>query len=210
MATLKSIIAPVLILAVAGSLVAGFFALQPPNSLPEASGGSESVEKEPSQGAPKSGYDGLYLLKQGSIAPLIETQDAEGKLVRSADVFKKGHGLVIVFYQGVFCSVCAHQLEGFQEALPTFQEKGYDIIAVSADNAEKAMERKGKSGLAFPVIPDEARGLISNFGVVNVTAGNIAYPTVYVLNKEGRVQYTYADPLMERLQATKLLETLSQ
>jgi peroxiredoxin Q/BCP len=180
-------------------------------------GGSPSVTSTPKSTAPMevintegetSGFDGLYLLPTGSIAPQIQATSANGKTIKMESLQKKGEGSVLIFYQGVFCSVCANQLEGFQAHITDFKKKGYNLLAISADTLPDAQERQGKSGLSFPVIPDPERAIISNYGVANVTRGNIAYPTVYVIDAKGKVAFSFADEEMTRLQATDLLKKL--
>jgi glutaredoxin-dependent peroxiredoxin len=199
---LKFLVAPVLILAMLATLAVSFFAMQP--QAPQ----TKPTEAPTNTATSGSGFETLYLLPEGSIAPAINTTDAEGKPFKSADILEKGKGIIAIFYQGVFCSVCANQLEGFQKAQAEFERKGYAIVAISADDVKQAEERKAKSGLTFTVLHDEARKIISDFGVANTTRANIAYPTVYVINKENRVAYTFADPSMQRLQAQELLPKL--
>jgi glutaredoxin-dependent peroxiredoxin len=200
---IKLLVAPVLILGMLATLAVGFFSMQP--QTPPANTTPEAPKEAVASG---SGFETLYLLPEGSIAPAINTTDAEGKPFKSADVLEQGKGIVAIFYQGVFCSVCANQLEGFQKMQADFNKKGYEIVAISADDIKHAEERKAKSGLDFTVLHDEARKIISDFGVANTTRANIAYPTVYVINKENRVAYTFADASMQRLQASELLPKL--
>jgi peroxiredoxin len=202
---IKFLVAPVLILAMLATLAVSFLAMQPQQPFPSVEGKANNTTASVASG---SGFETLYLLPKGSIAPAINTTDAEGNPFKSEDVIKQGKGIVAIFYQGVFCSVCANQLEGFQQALTDFEKKGYAVVAISADDMKQAQERKAKSGLTFTVLHDEARKIISDFGVANTTRANIAYPTVYVINKENRVGYTFADASMQRLQATELLPKL--
>ena len=104
--------------------------------------------------------------------------------------------------------MCAAQLEGFQKYADAFKKKKYNLIAISADTHPEALERQGKSGLSFPVVPDPERAIISNYGVANVSRGNIAYPTIYVVDKKGRISFTFADARMTRLQAPDLLQKI--
>lgn len=45
---------------------------------------------------------------------------------------------MIIFYRGHFCSVCQPYLRGLNRILPRFEDKGVEVIAVSADSAERA------------------------------------------------------------------------
>ena len=202
---LKSWVAGLLAVGMLGGLIVALFSLD----------GSPRVEQSPAPAEEAigiegegSGFEGLYLLPKESIAPRIKATAVNGTVVDTEAFQKKGEGTVLIFYQGVFCSVCAAQLEGFQKYAEAFKKKHYNVVAISADNQADALERQGKSGLSFPVLPDPERAIISNYGVANVSRGNIAYPTVYVLNTEGRVAFTFADARMTRLQAPDLLKKL--
>jgi peroxiredoxin len=198
---MKQWVAGILAVAMLGGVAAVMFIGQPSTPTPPDAQASTAA-------SPDDAFSSLYLLPKGSIAPRVEATSAEGGTFELESLLSQGKGAIFVFYQGVFCSVCAHQLEGFQQNYKAIQDLGYEVVAVSADDTEKAMERKGKSGLSFPVIPDASRSIISEYGVANVTRANIAYPTVYVVNKEGKVAYTFADAMMTRLQASELLNTL--
>ncbi|MCE2929981.1 MAG: peroxiredoxin family protein [Vampirovibrionales bacterium] len=203
----KSVVAGLLAVGMLGGLIIALFSL----------GGSPRVEQSPAPVQEEamgiegegSGFEGLYLLPKESIAPRVKAQAVNGSVVDTDAFQKKGEGTILIFYQGVFCSVCAAQLEGFQKNLNAFKKKHYNVVAISADTHPDALERQGKSGLSFPVLPDPERAIISNFGVANVSRGNIAYPTIYVLDKAGRVSYTFADARMTRLQAPDLLKKIS-
>jgi peroxiredoxin Q/BCP len=157
----------------------------------------------------ESGFERLTLIRKGFLAPNFNTQDATGTPVSLAQYIGK-KGVVVVFYQGEFCSVCAAQLEGVQARLSEFKAKDVVVIAVSADDKAGALKRKGESGLTFPVVPDPQSKLINAFGVTNHTRGNIAYPTVYFIDKQGKVAETFADDQMQRLQAPDMLKRIEQ
>lgn len=174
---------------------------------PAETGGKPSYS--PVAGTEESGFERLTLLHKGYLAPNFKTTDATGTPV-SLEQYTGKHGLVVVFYQGEFCSVCAAQLAGIQAKLSEFKAKGVHVIAVSADEKAGALKRKGESGLTFPVVPDPQHKLISAFGVTNHTRGNIAYPTVYFIDKKGRVADTFADAQMQRLQAPNILKRIDE
>jgi peroxiredoxin Q/BCP len=171
---------------------------------PETTGGKPL---SPVTGSEESGYERLSLINRGNLVPDFKTIDAKGKMVALSSLIGQ-HGLVIVFYQGVFCSVCANQLAGIQASLSAFKARKVHVIAVSADDKPDALKRMGESGLTFPVIPDPQRKLINAFGVTNHARGNIAYPTVYFIDKQGKVADTFADPQMARLQAAEIIKKI--
>lgn len=204
---LKAIVASLMAVGMLGALIVALFTQAPQAPTEETT--PPVASEVPSISGSADAFESLYLLPKDSFAPRIQAKAANGKLVDTQAFQKKGEGTVVIFYQGVFCSVCAGQLEGFQQKASEFKKKGYNIIAISADTLPDAQARQGKSGLSFPVIPDPDRSIISNYGAVNVTRGNIAYPTVYVIDKAGKVVFSFADKEMTRLSAEDLLKTIS-
>lgn len=153
-------------------------------------------------------YQQLTLLRTGTPAPAFSTTSASGAPVSLDQYVDQKKRLVMVFYQGSFCSVCGAQLEGIQAALGTIRGLGADVLAVSADGPADARKTSGQHGLDFAVVPDRDHKLISAFGVANHAKGGIAYPAVYILEPSGTVGLAYADPHGQRLQASQIIEWL--
>ena len=55
-------------------------------------------------------------------------------------------GLVLCFYRGLHCPICASYLTEFEKLAPAFAERGYASIAVSSDGAERARGMADKIG----------------------------------------------------------------
>jgi peroxiredoxin len=199
---------------IAGMLGGTLLALAP-NAPTELSPSEQAPPAEPTAVAANSfsqagqandsGFGALTLLKPGTWPPNFSAKDATGHPV-SLSQFKGKHPVIIAFYQGVFCSVCAHQLESVQAQLGTFKQHGIEVLAVSADEPADALKRQAESGLSFPVIADPQRKVIEAFGAANRTRHNIAYPTVYFINKEGKVAFAFADAMMMRMEASQMLQ----
>lgn len=152
-------------------------------------------------------YSLLNMPKVGATAPAFTVTDAEGQQVSLSDYVGQSH-LALVFYQGYFCPVCGKQLEGMQAELDKIKAQGAQILAVSADDAEKAQKTAAERGLTFPVIPDPEKKLIDLFGVSNLAKEGIAWPAVIIIRQDGTVGYTYAHPKGIRMQAAELLTRL--
>lgn len=153
-------------------------------------------------------YDFLDLIPEGKKAPDFQTKTVDGKTLSLAGL--KGKNLVIVFYQGSFCSVCGHQLSNLQKHIDDFKAQNTEIIAVSADDAAHAMKTLGERGLSFNVVPDPNKALIKQFGVQNISKHNIAYPSAYIIDSKGTVRLSFADAAGTRLHSNDLLPRLSK
>lgn len=47
-------------------------------------------------------------------------------------------GTVVCFYRGLHCPICATYLAEFEKQAAAFAERGYEAIAISADDADRA------------------------------------------------------------------------
>lgn len=155
------------------------------------------------------GYEFLDLIPVGKKAPNFSAKAADGKPI-SLSQFHGKKNLVLVFYQGSFCSVCGEQLTNLQKHLGDFKQQDAEILAISADDAVHAAQTAGEHGLSFPVIPDKDKALIKQFGVANVSRKGIAWPSLYIVDKKGIIQLSYANRNGHRLHSNEILPKLSQ
>lgn len=151
-----------------------------------------------------SPYEFLDLLPEGKKAPEFSVKDARGHQL-TLDQFKGKSNVVLIFYQGSFCSVCAHQLAGYQRDYSKFKTHNTEIVAISADDATHAKKTLGEQGISFHVVPNAEKDLIKKFGAINVTR-DIAYPVVYLLDKQGKVRFSFADREGTRFQSDAMLK----
>lgn len=153
--------------------------------------------------------DFLDPIPEGRKAPSFKATTVTGKPV-SLQSYMGKKNVVMIFYQGSFCSVCGAQLTNLQKHLADFKAQDAEILAISADDTEHAMKSVGEHGLTFTVIPDQKKELIRKFGIANLSKGGIAWPSVYVIDKKGVVQLSYADAKGHRLHSNEILPVLSK
>lgn len=145
----------------------------------------------------------------GRPAPDFSVLTAEGKPL-GLKQYKNKKWLVLVFYQGHFCSVCGQQLSNLQKHYTDFQSQGAEILAISADDVNNAQLTLGEKGLSFQVVPDPQKTLIKAFGVANQSRKQIAWPSVFIIDKKGIVRYGYAEHSGHRLHSGEILGALSK
>jgi mycoredoxin-dependent peroxiredoxin len=155
------------------------------------------------------GYEFLDLIPIGKKAPDFLAKSADGKPV-SLSSFKGKKNVVLVFYQGSFCSVCGAQLTNLQKHLSDFKKQDTEILAISADDATHAMQTVGEHGLSFRVVPDQSKKIIKLFGVGNVSKKGIAWPSLYIVDKKGTVKLSYASSEGHRLHSNEILPKLAK
>lgn len=154
-------------------------------------------------------YQFLDPIPVGKKAPNFSVKTAEGKTISLAQ-YKGKKNLVMVFYQGSFCPVCGAQLTNIQQHLGDFKKQDAEVIAVSADDAVHAMSTVGEHGLTFPVVPDQSKSLIKQFGVGNISKRGIAWPALYVIDKNGVVKLNFANAEGHRMHSNEILPVLSK
>ncbi len=154
-------------------------------------------------------YEFLDPVPTGKPAPNFTAQTAQGKTIHLSD-FKGKKNVVLVFYSGSFCSVCGAQLTNLQNHLTDYKTQDAEIIAISADDKAHAMESVGEHGLSFNVVPDADKKLIKQFGVSNISKGGMAWPSLFIVDKKGIVQLSYASKEGHRLHSNEILPKLSK
>ena len=91
----------------------------------------------------------------------LEVTTLEGKPWRLADR-KPDSFTMVVFYRGLHCPQCSRYLKALADQLSEFEERGVEVIAISADERERAERAKAQwelDGLAigYGLSIDEAR-----------------------------------------------------
>ncbi len=103
-------------------------------------------------------------LKAGEKAPVFALKNPDGVLVSSADLLTKGP-LVVSFYRGVWCPYCNMELQALQEALPSFEQLGASLIAISPQTAANSRKSVRQNKLHFPILSDTHNDVAAAFGL---------------------------------------------
>src|SRR6187402_3065253 len=101
-------------------------------------------------------------LQPGDRAPPFELPDDAGAPVRPSDY--TGVYLVLYFYPKDDTPGCTNEAKDFQAALPAFEAAGARVIGVSKDSVKRHANFKKKYGLTFPLLSDEAGGMVESYG----------------------------------------------
>lgn len=123
-------------------------------------------------------------------APDFELPNDRGELMSLRDLTAKGP-VVVVFYYGYGCSHCVAQLFGIQKDLKHFQHLGAQIVAISADPAEKTAAQFAKYGrFDFPVLSDESQKVAEQYAVYTPPGENREEDRLhgtFLVDRNGRV-----------------------
>ena len=103
-------------------------------------------------------------LKVGATAPSFSLQDPDGRATALADVLRYGP-LILTFYRGVWCPYCNMDLQALQVALPEFQKRGAQLLAISPQTAANSRRSQRENKLSFPILSDPHNDVAAQFGL---------------------------------------------
>ena len=105
----------------------------------------------------------MTTLRIGDKAPDFCALDQNGNTVNLADF--KGKKLVLFFYPKASTPGCTMEACNLRDNYQLFLDKGYEILGVSADAANRQQNFIDKNKLPFNLIADEDKTLIKAYGV---------------------------------------------
>ncbi|MEO2060542.1 MAG: thioredoxin-dependent thiol peroxidase [Mesonia sp.] len=133
----------------------------------------------------------MTTLKAGDAAPEFSAKDEDGNLHELKDY--KGKKLVVFFYPKASTPGCTAEACNLRDNWEVFQEKGYEILGVSADSAKRQTNFKNKHELPFPLLADEEKEVINAFGVwgpkkfMGKEYDGI-HRTTFIIDEEGKIE----------------------
>jgi peroxiredoxin Q/BCP len=137
----------------------------------------------------------MTTLKAGDKAPDFEANDQDGNAQTLKDY--KGKKLVVFFYPKASTPGCTAEACNLRDNWETFQEKGYEILGVSADSKKRQQNFKTKYELPFPLLADEDKEVIQAFGVwgpkkfMGKEYDGI-HRTTFIIDEEGKIEEVIA------------------
>ena len=105
----------------------------------------------------------MTTLKIGDKVPNFNALDEQGNKVSLADF--KGKKLVVFFYPAASTPTCTVEACNLRDNYRLLQDKGYEILGVSADTQRKQTNFKKKHDFQYPLIADIDKSMINAFGV---------------------------------------------
>ena len=105
----------------------------------------------------------MTTLKIGDKAPGFEAKDQYGKTINLEDF--KGKKVVLFFYPKASTPGCTVEACNLRDNYETFQNKGYEILGVSADSEKRQLNFSNKQELPYSLLADENKEVIMAYGV---------------------------------------------
>ncbi len=105
----------------------------------------------------------MTTLKVGDSAPNFSAIDESGNNHSLSDF--KGKKLILFFYPKASTPGCTNEACNLRDNYKELQEKGYEILGVSADSTKRQSNFKNKYEFPFPLLADEEKEVINAFGI---------------------------------------------
>lgn len=103
---------------------------------------------------------------------------------------------VVVFYRGLHCPLCRAYLAEFDQKLDEFEAAGAKVVAVSADDATRAMQAKtewqlGRLPIGYGLSTDAARewGLFISRSIRDGEPAEFFEPGLFLVKPDGTLFY---------------------
>jgi len=131
-------------------------------------------------------------METGQQATNFTLKDAEGNEWSLAD--QRGKTVVLLFYPGDNTPVCTAQLCSVRDHWSEYQATGAEVVGISTDTVESHQGFAEKHSLPLRLLSDPDRKVSEAYDMKSWLPGRSARGVV-VINKEGKVVYSKAQPL---------------
>jgi len=105
----------------------------------------------------------MSLPKIGSPAPYFEGTDQDGVSIKLSDF--SGKKVVLYFYPKDDTPGCTAEACDLRDNYHSFLAKGFSVIGVNMGSAESHKKFALKYSLPFPIIADESKKIVNDYGV---------------------------------------------
>jgi peroxiredoxin len=133
-------------------------------------------------------------LKKGAVAPNFSLKVTPDQNVSLSDF--KGKPIILVFYPADFSPVCGDQVVLYNELLSEFKKFDAQILGISVDNIWSHLAFAKEKKLHFPLLSDfEPKGEASKLYNAYREDDGVSERALYVIDKEGKVAWSYISPV---------------
>ena len=157
----------------------------------------------------------LESIQIGKVAPNFITigvyKNRLGK-IRLSDYYGKKY-VVLIFYPANFTSVSATELTNFSDRISEFRKLSTQILAISVDSPFSHMQcllsnrnQGGLGQLTYPLISDLNHVITNKYCLL--TSDGLALPGVFIIDKEGIIQYYTVNNLLCGRSVNEILRIL--
>lgn len=158
----------------------------------------DSTQSQPTEGAEEFDESNEVGLEEGEIAPDFELTTLDGETVQLSDY--RGERVMLNFW-ATWCPPCRAEMPDMQDL---YDEEDVVILAVNMTETESNLEEVpdfvDELDLTFPIPMDEEGDIMDAYQIQ-------AYPTSYMIDSNGRIQFIALGALNHE-QMLQLLEEM--
>ena len=147
------------------------------------------------------------MLKKNDIAPAFSLYATPDQKIKLTDF--KGRNILLAFYPADWSLICSDQMALYNEMLKYFKEYDAQLLGISVDSKWCHLAFSQSRNLHFPLLSDFGpKGEVAKkYGVYNEDEG-VAERALFVINKQGIIEWSYLSPMAVNPGADGILETL--
>lgn len=132
-------------------------------------------------------------------------QNRLGK-IRLSDYYGKKY-VILVFYPANFTSVSLTELIQLSDKISEFRKLSTQILAISVDSPFSHLYfLLSKGSLNYPLISDSTQKITNKYKLL--TDDGLSFPGIFIIDKEGIIQYYTVNNLLCGRNVTELLRIL--
>lgn len=149
------------------------------------------------------------ILQPGTQAPDFTLKVTADQTITTQEC--RGKNLILAFYPADFSPVCSDQITLYNQILPEFKKFNADLIGISCDGVWCHTAFASQNHIHFPLASDfEPKGDVAKkYGVYNEQNG-LCDRALFVIDKNGVIQWSYLSPMAENPGADGILEALEK
>ena len=157
----------------------------------------------------------LESIQIGKVAPNFITigvyKNRLGK-IRLSDYYGKKY-VILIFYPANFTSISTIELINFSDRISEFRKLSTQVLAISVDSPfshiHYLLSKRSQGGLGqlnYPLISDLNQNITTKYRLL--TSDGLALPGVFIIDKEGIIQYYTVNNLLCGRSVNELLRIL--
>jgi peroxiredoxin len=147
------------------------------------------------------------ILAAGTIAPDFSLNATPDQKLSLKEL--KGNPVVLAFYPADWSPVCSDQMSLYNECLSEFKKYKAQLLGISVDGTWCHDAFAKNNHFHFPLLADfEPKGAVAKlYGAYSIQTGTCDR-ALFVLDKEGKIAWSYLSPVGENPGADGILEAL--
>lgn len=157
----------------------------------------------------------IYSIQIGKKAPNFVTvgvyKNRLGK-IRLSDYYGKKY-VILIFYPANFTSVSSTELIELSDRISEFRKLSTQVLGISVDSPfshlHYLLSKRNQGGVAqlnYPLVSDVNRTITKQYEVL--TDDGFSFPALFIVDKEGRIQYYTVNNLLCGRSINELLRVL--